>query len=868
MQQKPESPGKNEDQLKQVAEIIFKCLRDIACGSPYSSQDIYSLPESFNNVGKGLQYLNSIVVETRTFAKELSAGNLHCSLPSINNEMAAPLKSTYASLKHLTWQAQQVAKGDYEQRVSFMGDFSIAFNNMVEQLEQRHRADLEEKARLENMQHALEEANRVKSAFLAKMSHEIRTPINAIIGLAELALRDNVTLTTQQHIITIKQAGTNLLAMINDVLDFSRIESGKLEISSAEYSFSSIICDVVSVINMRVYESRLRFVVNIDSNIPNALFGDAVRIRQILLNLLSNAVKFTEKGFVSFSARGELKGDNIIDLIMVVEDSGRGVKTEDIGKLFDEFVQIESEKNRGAEGTGLGLAITRNLVDVMGGEISVTSEYSKGSKFTLTLPQKICKPDKVAYVENPQKKRVLIFERRQILCESIARTMDDLGVHYSIISTSEEFYEKLSSNEYAFVFVAADLFQDVKNVYSNFESNSKVVLVTKFGKTVPEQNVIILNTPVYSIPVADILNGVTNKFIIDTSNEYALRFVAPDAKVLIVDDINTNLIVAEGLMLPYEIKPDLCKSGEEAIQAVKSEHYDLVFMDHMMPGMDGVETTELIRKMGNDDPYYMNLPIVALTANVVSGMEEMFLEKGFSEYLPKPVDLERLNTLLEKWIPNEKKAKINIRVVKEPYDSEQIVIEGVDIKKGIVRTGGKIKKYLRSLSIFHEDGTQKIKEIKTCIKEENLPLYITHVHALKSASAIIGALELSQAAEKLEMAGKRMDLAFIETHGTQFLMDLETLLESIKIFISERSKKEQGSSADMELLKAELRELSTALGSLNSTKIKKSTTTLRDLTHRIEIDVDGKIENILKNVLTGEYDRAYELIESFFGESV
>jgi len=372
-------------------------------------------------------------------------------------------------------------------------------------------------------------ASKAKTKFLAKMSHEIRTPMNAIIGMAELALRENMPSTVKEYILTVKQAGSNLLSIINDILDFSKIESGKLEVVPSNYLFSSLINDVVSIIKMRIRDSGLRFDINIDNNIPNSLFGDETRIRQVLLNVLNNAVKYTKKGFISLSASGEIKEGTVL-LTIKIADSGIGIKPEYLKKLFDEFVQVD----KGFEGTGLGLAITKNLLTAMGGDISVQSEYGKGSTFTVKLPQKI------------------------------------------------------SSDE---------LFDSIKN------------------------------------------------------DNLTIKFNAPNAKVLVVDDIDANLKVVKGLMQPYKMQVDLCTSGAEAIEMIKANSYDIVFMDHMMPEMDGVEATKLIRET------HTNLPIIALTANAVSGVREMFLANGFNDFLSKPIDIIKLNSILEKWLPKEKQEK-------------------------------------------------------------------------------------------------------------------------------------------------------------------------------------------------------------------
>ena len=490
------------------------------------------------------------------------------------------------------------------------------------------------------------QASRAKSDFLAKMSHEIRTPMNAIIGMTELALRENELLAAHKHIMTVKQAGAHLLTIINDILDFSKIETGKLEIHSDQYSFSSLVNDVISIIRMRVLDSNLRFAVNIDSHIPGELIGDETRIRQILLNILNNAVKYTEKGYVSFTVGGEIINDDTIMLTMEVMDSGKGIKEEDIEKLFGEYVQIDIEKNRGIEGIGLGLAITWNIVKAMDGDINVYSEYGKGSIFTITLPQKFSSPEAMASVYEPEEKSVLVYERREIFANSIVNSIDNLGVKCTLASSNEELLEILSSTAFSFIFISYGLLEKNREIVTKFGANSKVVLLTEFGEAIPDKSLNILAMPVYSISIANILNGISDSFNYGDSEESIVRFAAPDATVLVVDDIKTNLKVAEGLLLPYKMRIDLSTNGADAIEAVKNKHYDIIFMDHKMPGMDGVETTLNIRAL--EDEYFKTVPIIALTANAVSDIREFFMQNGFSEFISKPIDTVKLNSLLGK----------------------------------------------------------------------------------------------------------------------------------------------------------------------------------------------------------------------------
>jgi len=713
---------------------------------------------------------------------------------------------------------------------------------------------------------AAQEASRAKSNFLAKMSHEIRTPMNAIIGMAELALRENVLSAAHKHILTVKQAGAHLLSIINDILDFSKIEMGKFEIIPGDYSFSSLINDVISIIRMRVIDSQIRFAVNIDCNIPNALIGDETRIRQSLLNLLNNAVKYTEKGFVSFTVSGEMIDDNNIGLVMEVMDSGKGIRQEDLKKLFGEYIQIDQEKNKGIEGVGLGLAITWNIVKTMGGDISVYSEYGIGSTFTITLPQKIRSHEVLASVENPREKTVIIYERREIYANSIISTIDNLGVCCTLVSSDAELYERMSKETFSFIFISFTLLERNRETITKAGSKSKIVVLSEFGEAIPDKKLSVLAMPVYSTSIANILNGVADSFSYSENNGHIVRFTSSASRVLIVDDINTNLKVAEGLLLPYKMKVDLCNSGKEAIAMMKANKYDLVFMDHKMPEMDGIETTQHIRALGTEDPYYKNVPMVILTANAVSGTREMFLQNGFDDFLSKPIDTVKLNSVLEKWLPKEKQKSITedraAAVIARNQDMEKGVdIEGMDTGKGIYHSGGTLALFMETLAIYHKDGLKKTNEIKASLEENNLPLYTIHVHALKSASANIGADRLSEEAKELEAAGEREDLNFIESHNNQLLDDLKLLLDNIDavLLIHKKENSETVIAFDMEKLKPGLVILRKALNELDAGTINKTVEDLRKMPCPEEIG--NIINNISEEILIGDYDEAVALID-------
>jgi signal transduction histidine kinase/CheY-like chemotaxis protein/HPt (histidine-containing phosphotransfer) domain-containing protein len=745
----------------------------------------------------------------------------------------------------------------------------VLHNTQTEQLNELLEVVVRQRThQLEQQMRIAENANRSKSDFLAKMSHEIRTPMNAVMGMSELALREDMSETAREHNQTIRQASLNLLSIINDILDFSKIENGQLEILPETYRLSSLIGDVASIIKMRILDSRLRFLIHVSSQLPDALFGDAARLRQIMQNLLSNAVKYTETGHVTLTVTGAMDGEDTLTLTIKVEDTGRGIREEDMPHLFDDFAQFDLERNRGIEGTGLGLPITHGLVRAMGGIIEVESEYGRGSTFTVTVPQAVRSREPLAVVADPAHKRVLIFERREACIASITQTMADLGVDYHLVTTASAFYNELTSSRYAFVFVSSFLYDHIKKLYADLEPSAKIVLIAEFGETVGEKNISTLTTPIYATPIAAILNGTAEPTSADTQNKSDIGFTAPAARVLIVDDIQTNLRVAEGLLQPYKMAVDLCKSGMEAIELAQERRYDLILMDQMMPFMSGIETTQRIRAMGETDPYCRNIPIIALTANAVLGTQEMILEKGFDDFLSKPIDTQKLNAMLEKWIPYELQDRSApgkpISAAKLPKEDSQLLsIPGVDVKYGIRMLGGSAANFRRTLSVFFEEGHDKVREIKTCLATEDLSTYAIHVHALKSAMGSIGALGLSREAGALEDAAAAGNHGAVAAQTPAFIEGLETLLGHIESALQQQN----GGVPNTERppLEATLLKLKHALADYDVGGINDASAALQE--HLPDSEFGNRIGAVLRHKLAGAYEEAAELIDQLISDT-
>jgi CheY-like chemotaxis protein/nitrogen-specific signal transduction histidine kinase len=526
---------------------------------------------------------------------------------------------------------------------------------------------------IEQMVEHIRTANEAKSNFLAGMSHEMRTPLNAIVGLTELTLEaEGLDEDVLDNLEKTHNASMMLLNTVNDILDISKIEAEKAKLIPAQYHVASMISDTVTQSAMHIGEKPVRIVLNIPDTLPALLMGDELRVKQIFNNVLSNACKYTKKGTVELGADCWREGDTVW-MSAYVRDTGIGIGEENIDKLFDDYIQVDVRNNRKIMGIGLGLHLTKKLLEMMGGTITLESEYGKGSTFTLKIPQGFVNDETIGpdAANNLKNSRYVSEKRRSAKLE---------------------------------------------------------------------------------------------------------RIQLPYARVLVVDDVESNLDVAHGLMKPYGLQVDFALSGQQAVRMIRERkvHYSAIFMDHLMPEMDGIEAARIIREeIGTD--YAKNIPIIAFTANAVAGNEEMFLAKGFQAFLSKPIHINRLDEIIRQWVHDE-------------LQDKWLLFDGLNVAKGIGYLGGNKEIYfdvLRSFTANIPSHLQKIKEVG------DPQTYISVVHGIKGSASNICAEEIEEKAGALEKAAKAGDLEFIAAHNGPFLETVRELLSRINEMFSQTDKAEK-----------------------------------------------------------------------------
>ncbi len=712
-----------------------------------------------------------------------------------------------------------------------------------------------------------EQATKAKSDFLANMSHEIRTPMNAICGMSELLARTELSPIEMEYVNTIRNSSNSLLEIINDILDFSKIDAGKMELIPVEYSITSTINDLQSLINSKIASKDIAFVIDVNPSLPSLLYGDETRIKQILLNLLTNAAKFTTQGRIRLGIDYEPLEENVIRMFFEVEDTGMGVKPEEQEKIFHKFSQADTKRNRNIQGTGLGLSITQQLANMMDGDISLESEYGKGSNFHVNLVQKVADQTPMCSMEHGSEYQFYLMEPNEYYAESIMKQFTTLQIPFERI-TEEEMESKIKDHESTYLFFDFSRYYSIVNTYSDKWEHITCVAMGGTNDYLEKElpgAMLFIRKPLSVYGVVSILNG-SNLYSGNGDNKSINNFFAPDARVLVVDDNIVNQKVAEGFLDTYKMKTVLASSGQEAIDIISDDHdFDLILMDHMMPGMDGVEATKRIRSLG--DEYTSKVPIVALTANAIKGVDKMFLENGFNGFLAKPIEIKMFGIVMDRWIPKEKQLQYykdeKNEPIKDTEPQELPSIEGVDSEKGMTYVGNR-DAYMKILKVVYGDGDSKIKLLREYAEKGDYDNYTIEAHALKSVAASIGATALSEEAKRHELAGKSGEYDTIRDGYQDLIAQFRILLDNIKPYVAEEEDSQRIEDQNLPAIeKVELMNRIKAIVDLiEGFETDEAETKLKELLSYDCGDKKALLEKALHLIQDYQFDEALELLNA------
>ena len=575
-------------------------------------------------------------------------------------------------------------------------------NRMTELLKTKEK---EARDALTERDFALNEA-RAKSEFLANMSHEIRTPMNAISCATELLLKGNPAEEQKSYLSIIKSSSDNLLDIVNDILDFSKMDAGKMRLVETPYKIKNVLTDVENMISLRLSAGKVAFTVDIDPAFPKVLVGDEVRVKQILINLLNNSVKYTTSGLIALSVSFERLSKDNIDITFTVKDTGCGIPPSEKERLFKRFEQADVVNHRYTEGSGLGLAICNQLATMMGGLVTFESELGKGSTFKATVRQRLGEgsDEPIADMSGKTSFEVCVWEDNVYYRENLLQTLNRLGIKSHGVFSRNELKTFLTDSKIDYVFSAEAHIWEASSSVQKYSPTTIPVRITDLGETSETAEGVVMTRPSDIFSILEVLNS--EKFRDKLGGDYAGRLMTPDAKILVVDDNRVNLKVAKALFETFSAKVTAVDSGFEAVELIKKgETFDLIFMDHMMPGMDGIETSRQIREIQGEE----TTPIIALTANAGEEVEKLFIEAGLNDFIPKPIVMKHLNFVMQKWLPKNKQIFTEVsdtEPVKTKDEAPTFVPE-----EGLQKVWGDTKIYHELLTMYLDKSGSLISEI-------------------------------------------------------------------------------------------------------------------------------------------------------------
>ena len=722
----------------------------------------------------------------------------------------------------------------------------------------------------------LEETNRRTEDFLTNVSHELRTPINAVTGISAVMLKREEDAEKRKEIASIQEAGQRLFSQIEDILDYTEIDTGKMKVSKEPYVLSSLLNDIITGSQMLTEENAPEVIFDVDAKIPSALVGDARKIKKILRHLIDNAVRFTKKGGVYVRVYTLTKPYGV-NLCMEVSDTGIGIEKEDLEKITEKFFKSDGGKNRRTGGLGLGLPIVYGMVTVMEGFMQVDSNLNDGTTVTVSIPQAVADAAPGMVLENRTSLSLACYVRlekyeipkvREYYNEMISHLVTGLDVPLHRVSDLEELKKLVSVYRLTHLFAGREEYEESRQFLDSLDQDVEIIVVADERFALPDNGrVKLLNKPFYSFMIASVLNAEASG---DTEILKEKRMLCPGVKVLVVDDEPMNRRVAEEIFKGYQMQVQTAESGRMAIDLCEREDFDLVFLDHMMPEMDGIETLKRLRKIHTDSG--RGLTVIAFTANAVSGAREMFLKEGFDEFVSKPIEYSEMEHVLRKVLPKSAIIWVdeNIENIEKgdknfEKDSRHEVVQ-INTKSALAYCKNDMNFYQELLHKFVVDADKKKSEIDHYFKREDYDNYRIVIHALKSTAKMIGADALSELAQELEAAVQNKDIGYVREHHEEMLLEYSRVVDRISETMDDKkndtdkpiAKNEAEISGD-ELLER-LTELKEGLAAF---EIDKSEAVISEMSETVYMgkDVGEFLREVRKDVEDYEFREAKKKVE-------
>lgn len=754
---------------------------------------------------------------------------------------------------------------------------------------------VKERKTTEDMIVRLEDMNRKTEDFLANVSHELRTPVNVVTGITAIMLKNEEDTGKKEDIIAIQMAGQRLFNQIEDILDYTEIDNGKMTVSEEAYMISSIVNDVISENQMQEREYLPELIFDLDASMPAVFLGDGRKVKKILRHLLGNAVKFTKKGGVCVRIRTQPK-DYGVNLHITVSDTGSGISESELDKITERFYQTDGGRSRSAGGLGLGLPIVSGIVSCMEGFMQIRSKTGKGTEVSVSIPQKVADYKPMIALNNRERLCLACYlktekyetpEVRDYYNETIVHMIESLDASMHRVFCIDELKSFVAVCRITHLFIGVEEYEEDREWFEKLAGEVKVIVVADWNYApMPGTRTKLLKKPFYCLTIANMLNAESE---LDEIRLAGKRMICPNVKILAVDDEPMNLMVAEGIFRQYEMQVRTVYSGMEALELCEKEEFDLIFLDHMMPGMDGVETLKRLRSFFAETG--RSAIVIAFTANAVSGAREMFFNEGFDGFVSKPIEMVELERVLRNVLPESRiqfvdkdsrtesserqiskfSAEPQEKSDKQTDDNKTAFLEqaGIHIQNGLQYCLDDMVFYEELLFKFARDAGKKQEDMDSFFAQEDWENYCIMVHALKSTARMIGADALFGLAKGLEDAAKDLDAAYIRAHHEELFIKYRNTVQGIQRAFGREANSGQEADGDKQTeqeistadLVKKLEEIKESLGTFEAEKAERQIGELNGFVYGAD-SVADLLSEVLQEVEDFEIAAALEKVET------